>query len=171
MGKKKRVVSKIWCYYCDREFDDEKILVQHQKAEHFKCHVCHEKLSTAGGMVIHVLHVHKESVTKVPNAKPGREATDIEIYGMQGIPPDVLAAHYGEDGSTQLNPHSLTLLSGFLAVISVNVVIAIYIIMAMKEPSSKHEPDPAFLVEAKASINQSNGKLNEPSQAHNKKEE
>ncbi|KAK4261836.1 hypothetical protein QN277_004781 [Acacia crassicarpa] len=98
MGKKKkRVSSKVWCYYCDREFDDEKILVQHQKAKHFKCHVCHKKLSTAGGMSIHVLQVHKESVTKVPNAKPGRESTDIEIYGMQGIPPDVLAAHYGDD--------------------------------------------------------------------------
>ncbi|KAK3189035.1 hypothetical protein Dsin_028596 [Dipteronia sinensis] len=98
MGKKKkRVSSKVWCYYCDREFDDEKILVQHQKAKHFKCHVCHKKLSTASGMAIHVLQVHKESVTKVPNAKPGRESTDIEIYGMQGIPPDVLAAHYGEE--------------------------------------------------------------------------
>ncbi|KAG7034797.1 hypothetical protein SDJN02_04529 [Cucurbita argyrosperma subsp. argyrosperma] len=74
-------------------------------------------------------------------------------------------------GSTQLNPHSLTLLSGFLAVISVNVVIAIYIIMAMKEPSSKHEPDPAFVAEAKASINQSPGKAEDPSQANNKKEE
>ncbi|XWS62328.1 hypothetical protein CRYUN_Cryun06bG0001700 [Craigia yunnanensis] len=98
MGKKKkRLSSKVWCYYCDREFDDEKILVQHQKAKHFKCHVCHKKLSTAGGMAIHVLQVHKESVTKVPNAKLDRESTDIEIYGMQGIPPDVLAAHYGEE--------------------------------------------------------------------------
>ncbi|XP_019150622.1 PREDICTED: protein SUPPRESSOR OF FRI 4 isoform X1 [Ipomoea nil] len=98
MGKKKKRASdKVWCYYCDREFDDEKILVQHQKAKHFKCHVCQKKLSTAGGMAIHVLQVHKETVTKVPNAKPGRESTDIEIYGMQGIPPDVLAAHYGEE--------------------------------------------------------------------------
>ncbi|KAK9156165.1 hypothetical protein Sjap_003645 [Stephania japonica] len=96
MGKKKKRASKVWCYYCDREFDDEKILVQHQKARHFKCHVCHKKLSTAGGMAIHVLQVHKESVTKVPNAKPERESTEIEIFGMQGIPPEVLAAHYGE---------------------------------------------------------------------------
>ncbi|KAM1212952.1 hypothetical protein ACFX2J_004432 [Malus domestica] len=81
----------------EEEFDDEKILVQHQKAKHFKCHVCHKKLSTAGGMAIHVLQVHKESVTKVPNAKADRESTDIEIYGMQGIPPHVLAAHYGEE--------------------------------------------------------------------------
>ncbi|XP_043690220.1 protein SUPPRESSOR OF FRI 4-like [Telopea speciosissima] len=96
MGKKKKRPSKVWCYYCDREFDDEKILVQHQKARHFKCHVCHKKLSTAGGMAIHVLQVHKENVTKVPNAKPERESTEIEIFGMQGIPPDILTAHYGE---------------------------------------------------------------------------
>lgn len=43
--------------------------------------------------------------------------------------------------------------------------------MAMKEPSSKHEPDPTFLAEAKASINQSTGKADGPSQAQNKKEE
>ncbi|XP_020592140.1 protein SUPPRESSOR OF FRI 4 isoform X2 [Phalaenopsis equestris] len=102
MGKKKKRPSKVWCYYCDREFDDEKILVQHQKAKHFKCHVCHKKLSTAGGMAIHVLQVHKESVTKVPNAKVGRESTEIEIFGMQGIPSDILAAHYGEEEDPSL---------------------------------------------------------------------
>lgn len=41
-------------------------------------------------------------VYRVPNAKPGRESTDIEIYGMQGIPPDVLAAHYGEEGEEKM---------------------------------------------------------------------
>ena len=34
----------------------------------------------------------------MPIAKTGRESTDIEIYGMQGIPSDVLATHYGEEG-------------------------------------------------------------------------
>ncbi|KAF5733580.1 hypothetical protein HS088_TW16G00020 [Tripterygium wilfordii] len=58
-------------------------------------------------------------------------------------------------GADQLSPYSLTVLSGFLAVISVNIVIAFYIFMAMKEPSDKHEPDPAFLAEAKASVRQS----------------
>ena len=33
---------------------------------------------------------------RVPNAIPGRESTEIEIFGMQGIPDDILAAHYGE---------------------------------------------------------------------------
>ncbi|XP_075073859.1 uncharacterized protein LOC107819835 isoform X1 [Nicotiana tabacum] len=36
-------------------------------------------------------------LVRVPNAKASRESTDIEVYGMQGIPPDVLAAHYGEE--------------------------------------------------------------------------
>ena len=34
MGKKKKKeIVKPWCYYCDRVFDDEKILIQHQKAK------------------------------------------------------------------------------------------------------------------------------------------
>lgn len=53
-------------------------------------------------MAIHVLQVHKENVTKVPNAKTGRESTEIEIFGMQGIPPDILAAHYGEEEDPSL---------------------------------------------------------------------
>ncbi|XP_072995414.1 uncharacterized protein [Typha latifolia] len=58
-------------------------------------------------------------------------------------------------GSTQFSPSSQTLISGFLAVISVNVVIALYIYLAMKEPSNHEpQPDPAFLAEAKASISQ-----------------
>lgn len=87
MGKKKkRATEKVWCYYCDREFDDEKILVQHQKAKHFKCHVCHKKLSTASGMVIHVLQVHKENVTKyvlsVHNCcLMGLNRLNVSVYG------------------------------------------------------------------------------------------
>ncbi|KAK6912652.1 Vacuolar ATPase assembly integral membrane protein Vma21, partial [Dillenia turbinata] len=57
-------------------------------------------------------------------------------------------------GFTELSSYHVTLLSGFLAVISVNMVIAFYIWMAMQEPSDKHEPDPKFLAEAEASINQ-----------------
>ncbi|KAA8544724.1 hypothetical protein F0562_019572 [Nyssa sinensis] len=53
---------------------------------------------------------------------------------------------------SDFSSYSMTLLSGFLAVLSVNIVIAVYICMAMKEPSDKHEPDPAFLAEAKASL-------------------
>ncbi|XP_052182128.1 uncharacterized protein LOC127794887 isoform X2 [Diospyros lotus] len=74
-------------------------------------------------------------------------------------------------GSTELSSYSLTLLSGFLAVISVNAVIAIYIYMAMKEPSDKHEPDPAFLANAKASLKQSRSNEAEDSSRTGEKEE
>ncbi|PKI39604.1 uncharacterized protein LOC116195129 [Punica granatum] len=73
-------------------------------------------------------------------------------------------------GLSELSPHSLTLLSGFLAVISVNVVIGFYIYMAMKEPSEKHEPDPEFLAEAQASIKKPADASEGPSQ-HREKEE
>ena len=64
MGKKKQRAAKqrIYCYYCEREFEDEGVLIQHQKARHFKCTLCNKKLSTAGGMSIHVMQVHKEEV-------------------------------------------------------------------------------------------------------------
>lgn len=51
-----------------------------------------------------------------------------------------------------MSPYSVTLISGFLAVVSVNIVIAFYIYLAMKEPSEKHEPDPKFVSEAEASV-------------------
>ncbi|KAK3002686.1 hypothetical protein RJ639_019975 [Escallonia herrerae] len=66
-------------------------------------------------------------------------------------------------GSMHLSSYSVTLLSGFLAVLSVNVVIALYIFMAMREPSDKHEPDPKFLAEAKASVKQSEPNENKDS--------
>lgn len=75
-----------------------------------------------------------------------------------------------ETGSSDLSPHTLTLLSGFLAVVSVNIVIAFYIYMAMKEPFDKHEPDPKFLAEAKASVSQSTADAGSSSQSSKKEE-
>lgn len=56
MTKKKRnhpdldeVLNRPWCYYCERDFDDLKILINHQKAKHFKCDRCGRRLNTAGG--------------------------------------------------------------------------------------------------------------------------
>ena len=57
MGRKKKKPIKPWCWYCNRIFDDEKILIQHQKAKHFKCHVCHKKLFTGPGLAIHCMQV------------------------------------------------------------------------------------------------------------------
>eukprot|EP00096_Caligus_rogercresseyi_P012242 TRINITY_DN506_c1_g1_i2.p1 TRINITY_DN506_c1_g1~~TRINITY_DN506_c1_g1_i2.p1 ORF type:complete len:429 (-),score=156.72 TRINITY_DN506_c1_g1_i2:1725-3011(-) len=93
MGRKKKKQSKPWCWYCNREFDDEKILIQHQKAKHFKCHICHKKLYTGPGLSIHCMQVHKETIDKVPNSLPSRSNIEIEIYGMEGIPPEDLKDH------------------------------------------------------------------------------
>ncbi|OQV11720.1 putative BUB3-interacting and GLEBS motif-containing protein [Hypsibius exemplaris] len=93
MGRKKKKPQKPWCWYCNREFEDEKILIQHQKAKHFKCHICHKKLYTGPGLAIHCMQVHKETLDKVPNAVASRTNIDIEIYGMEGIPPEDLRAH------------------------------------------------------------------------------
>ncbi|EFE31698.1 uncharacterized protein ARB_01297 [Trichophyton benhamiae CBS 112371] len=89
MGKKKRghpdleeLLARPWCYYCERDFDDLKILISHQKAKHFKCERCGRRLNTAG-----------ESLSQVDNALQNRSSLDIEIFGMEGVPEDVLQAH------------------------------------------------------------------------------
>ncbi|XP_054937073.1 LOW QUALITY PROTEIN: BUB3-interacting and GLEBS motif-containing protein ZNF207-like [Physeter macrocephalus] len=86
MGRKRKQQLKPWCWYCNRDFDDEKTLIQHQKAKHFKCHICHKKLYTGPGLSIHCMQVHKETIDAVPNAIPGRTDIELEIYGMEGIP-------------------------------------------------------------------------------------
>lgn len=93
MGRKKKKSSKPWCWYCNREFEDEKILLQHQKAKHFKCHICHKKLFTGPGLQIHCMQVHKENIDRVPNSIKGRDNITIEICGMDNIPEADLAEH------------------------------------------------------------------------------
>lgn len=90
MGRKKRKKGpKPFCYYCNRNFDNEKVLIQHQKAKHFKCPNCHKKMVTAFALMNHMFQVHKESLKKVPNAKNDRDSVDLNIYGMQGVPEDI----------------------------------------------------------------------------------
>ncbi|TGZ80625.1 hypothetical protein EX30DRAFT_378434 [Ascodesmis nigricans] len=98
--KKKRQAPEIeellarpWCYYCERDFDDLKILIHHQKAKHFKCDRCSRRLNTAGGLRVHMEQVHKETLEQVENALPGRESVDLEIFGTEGIPESEVAAH------------------------------------------------------------------------------
>merc|ERR1711977_451980 len=100
VGKKKRghpdveeVLSRPWCYYCERDFDDLKILISHQKAKHFKCERCGCRLNTAGGLSVHMNQVHKENLTSVDNSLPNRQGLEVEIFGMEGIPDDVAQAH------------------------------------------------------------------------------
>uniref|UniRef100_A0A8C5P5F6 C2H2-type domain-containing protein n=1 Tax=Jaculus jaculus TaxID=51337 RepID=A0A8C5P5F6_JACJA len=66
-----------------RDFDDENILIQHQKAKHFNCHICHKKLYTGPGLAIHCMQVHKETIDAVLNAIPGRTDIELDIYGME----------------------------------------------------------------------------------------
>lgn len=39
------------------------------------------------------MQVHKEAIDKVPNSLPNRSNIEIEIYGMEGIPPNDLREH------------------------------------------------------------------------------
>ncbi|KAF9524478.1 hypothetical protein CPB83DRAFT_861215 [Crepidotus variabilis] len=91
--KKNKQLIRPWCWYCEREFEDEKVLMQHQKAKHFKCGLCPRRLNTAGGLAVHIQQVHKlepENLPRIDNALPGRDGYEVEIFGMEGIPaPDV----------------------------------------------------------------------------------
>ncbi|UKZ80246.1 hypothetical protein TrVFT333_008003 [Trichoderma virens FT-333] len=91
MGKKKRghpdveeILSRPWCYYCERDFEDLKLLISHQKAKHFKCDRCGRRLNTAGGLSVHLNQVHKETLSQVENALPNRQGLEVEIFGMEG---------------------------------------------------------------------------------------
>lgn len=86
MGRIKKKPIKPWCWYCNREFDNDSILIHHQKVKHFSCHICHKHLFSGPGLVTHCMQVHKEVVEKIPNAFPNRNSVEIEIYGMGGIP-------------------------------------------------------------------------------------
>ncbi|OAX38010.1 hypothetical protein K503DRAFT_770925 [Rhizopogon vinicolor AM-OR11-026] len=91
--KKNKQIIRPWCWYCEREFEDEKVLMQHQKAKHFKCNMCPRRLNTAGGLAVHIQQVHKlepENLPRIENAISGRDGYEVEIFGMEGIPaPDV----------------------------------------------------------------------------------
>lgn len=39
------------------------------------------------------MQVHKETIDKVPNSYPNRSNIEIEIFGMDGIPPEDLKEH------------------------------------------------------------------------------
>lgn len=103
MGRKKsslktKPVFRPFCYYCDRDFDNEKVLIQHQKLKHFQCLYCHRKADTGPGLINHMLQVHKDAVKKVPNALPGRDDLDLVIHGMSGVP--LVLLHEKSKGTT-----------------------------------------------------------------------
>jgi len=40
--------------------------------------------------MIHVFQIHKETIETVPGAKEGRDSFDNEIFGMEGVPPEMI---------------------------------------------------------------------------------
>jgi hypothetical protein len=100
MGKKRKarvdvedLIARPWCYYCERDFDDNLVLTQHQKAKHFQCKECKRRLNTAGGLMVHMDQVHKKKLTHVDNALESRQGIEPEIFGMMGIPQQLVDAH------------------------------------------------------------------------------
>jgi ribosomal protein L34E len=63
MGRKRKA-SLPWCYYCGREFEDEKVLLLHQRAKHFRCGSCAKQFGNVGTMRTHALKAHGETVAK-----------------------------------------------------------------------------------------------------------
>lgn len=59
-----KIAQASWCWYCDREFEDDRILLSHQKAKHFRCPHCPRRLNTAGGLAVHIDQVHKLPVDR-----------------------------------------------------------------------------------------------------------
>lgn len=65
MGKKKKKAEELkpWCYFCDRIFDNEQTLIQHQMNKHFKCPTCHKRMSSCKSLGVHSYQVHRVSIT------------------------------------------------------------------------------------------------------------
>jgi len=99
MGRKKALTAsqahepfelKPFCYYCEREFDSDKTLIQHQRTKHFNCAECGLKFDTVTGLRVHMLNAYKKTMKEVPNSIPGRENPDIVVHGMEGLPKGVI---------------------------------------------------------------------------------
>lgn len=45
------------------------------------------------GLSVHMTQVHKETLTTIENSLPNRSGLDVEIFGMEGIPEDIVTSH------------------------------------------------------------------------------
>lgn len=59
MGRTKKWNGEIkpFCYYCEREFENEKILIQHQRVKHLRCKLCNKRMDHSTGLLTHMVHV------------------------------------------------------------------------------------------------------------------
>ena len=90
-GAEPEVKEEVFCFFCNRDFDDEKNLIVHQKSKHFRCPSCYKQCPTSVALVVHCQQVHKETLTEVPGALPARNDIKLEIYGMTGVAEAMLA--------------------------------------------------------------------------------
>ncbi|KAJ9075823.1 hypothetical protein DSO57_1032005 [Entomophthora muscae] len=95
MGKKRKVIVTIlpWCWYCEREFDSEKLLIEHQRKRHYTCEICSKKHKTLAYLNEHSIREHKAPIEKVAYSLPGRDSVDIVIRGTEGIPEKDVLIH------------------------------------------------------------------------------
>ena len=47
----------------------------------------------AAGLSVHMTQVHKETLTSIENALPNRSGLEVEIFGMEGIPDEIVQSH------------------------------------------------------------------------------
>jgi hypothetical protein len=50
-------------------------------------------LTATPGLSVHMNQVHKENLTHVENANSGRQGLEIEIFGMEGVPAEIIDQH------------------------------------------------------------------------------
>lgn len=106
MGRSKKKTAeesgggpKPFCYFCDRDFENEDMLVRHQLGKHFSCPECavgsnRGRCEGIHGLVGHMMKVHRRECKEVPNSIPGRgdlqTCLDLNIFGMSGVPEEML---------------------------------------------------------------------------------
>jgi len=91
MGRKSKKTGepapvKPTCFYCSRSFENEDVLISHQKLLHFRCSECGKKFANAPGMSIHMKTMHDIELKSVPKADPGRDDPTLNIVGTTGVP-------------------------------------------------------------------------------------
>jgi hypothetical protein len=68
-----------------------------KKVKHSRRLVCRHAIALLThshlGLSVHLNQVHKEQLTAVENALPNRQGLEVEIFGMEGIPDDIMQAH------------------------------------------------------------------------------
>lgn len=96
MGRKKKrsapnARDRIFCYYCDRTFQNEQELLSHQREKHLRCPTCNKRMLSVPSLMIHSQQMHNHELNAVPNAISGRDGPDLDVLGMENIPSDYYA--------------------------------------------------------------------------------